>query len=293
MSMTKLLNRLIAAGLLATPVALPAATTCQQADARVARTARIDSAFSVTGAGGTQMADGTRMLVWTGTDCIAWIQFRGPLAVNADWQSFAPSPNAQFAAHDESATRRRDFALSPEGRVTFAVDGKQATMRDDDREWLRAMVLEYVRRAGVSAPARAREIATQGGVTELLAEARRIKRDDVRVRYLIAGYSFVDAAARASFIRDGAALLGTSDEAAEFLLAAPREWRSDERIIATVFDAAAQIEPDDFVEQILRAFSPTRPTPAALRPGIQRLISTLQSNDRRTALRAYYLDVAP
>jgi hypothetical protein len=268
-------------------------TPCVQAEAHRARTARIDSSFAVTGAGGTRFADGTQMLVWTGTDCVAWIQFRGSLAVNADWQSFAASPGARFTAHDESAAGRRDFTIAPDGSVSFAIDGKRGDMSAEDRTWLSGMILEYVRRAGVGAPTRASEIAARGGVAELLAEAKQIARDDVRARYLIAGLQFVDSITRPSFIRDAATLLGTAGDAADFLLAIPRGWRADERALTATYAASARIEPDDYVEQILRTFPPQRPTPASLRPLIDRMISTLQSIDRRTALRAYYLDASP
>jgi hypothetical protein len=285
---------IVTIGLLIVSVATVRPTApCVQAEPHRARTARIDSSFAVTGAGGTQFADGTQMLVWTGTDCVAWIQFRGPLAVNADWQSFAASPGARFTAHDESAAGRRDFTIASDGSVSFAVDGKRGEMSAEDRAWLSGMILEYVRRAGVSAPTRASEIAARGGVVELLAEAKRIARDEVRARYLIAGFQFVDSMARPSFIRDAAPLLGTAGEAAEFLLAIPRSWRADERVLAATYTASARIEPDDYVEQILRAFPPQRPTPASLRPLIDRMISTLQSVDRRTALRAYHLDASP
>jgi hypothetical protein len=269
------------------------AEPCVQAEAHRARTAHIDSSFAVTGAGSTQRADGTQMFVWTGTDCIAWIQFRGPLAVNADWQSFAASPGAELIAHDESSAGRRDFTIAPDGSVSFAVDGRRGEMNADDHTWLRGMVLEYVRRAGVGAPARAAEIAVRGGVVELLAEARRVTRDAVRARYLIAGFQFVDSTTRPTFIRDAAAMLGTAGEAAELLLAIPRGWRSDERVLSEAYAASARIEPDEYVEQILRALPSRRPTPALLRPLIERMISTLQNVDRRTALRAYYLDASP
>lgn len=166
-------------------------------------------------------------------------------------------------------------------------------MNAEDRAWLSEMILEYVRRAGVGAPTRASEIAARGGVAELLADAKRIARDEVRARYLIAGFPFVDSITRPSFIRDAALLLGTAEKAAEFLLAIPRGWGADERVLVATYTASARIEPDDYVEQVLRAFPPRRPTPASLRPLIDRMISTLQSVDRRTALRAYYLDASP
>ena len=123
--------------------------------------------------------------------------------------------------------------------------------------------------------------------------AKRIARDEVRARYLIAGFQFADSLARPAFIRDAASLLGAAGEAAEFLLAIPRGWRTDERVLVATYAASARVEPDDYVEQILRAFPPQRPTPAPLRPLIDRMISTLQNVERRSALRAYYLGTTP
>ena len=98
---------------------------------------------------------------------------------------------------------------------------------------------------------------------------------------------------RPSFVRDAASLLDSASARAEFLLAVPREWLADERVLAAVYTEASVIEPDAYVEQVLRIAPPPRPLPTTFKPLVERLIASLQSTDRRTALRAYYLDVRP
>ena len=92
---------------------------------------------------------------------------------------------------------------------------------------------------------------------------------------------------------DAAALLDSAFVRGKFILSVPTDWRIDQGVLAAMYAEAGVIEPDAYVEQILRAAPPPRPLPSALKPLIERMIASLQSVDRRTALGAYYLDVRP
>jgi hypothetical protein len=267
--------------------------SCIQADASRARRAQIDSMFSVTGAGSTQKADGSTILVWTGTDCIAWIRFRGPVSVGTDWQSLVASAGSEFHAHDEGPEGRRDVIIDANGQRTFTHDGKVVAATPALESWTASMVREYVRRSGTGAATRANEIVARQGIAGLLAEAREIAIGRVRVRYLFAGFARVDASARAAFIQSAADLLDESNHRAEFLLATPPAWRADDDVIAAVYSAATALDADDAVEQLLRTMPPPRPAPPALRPAMETIFRGLQNSERRAALRAYYLDVRP
>jgi hypothetical protein len=130
-------------------------------------------------------------------------------------------------------------------------------------------------------------------VHAILDEARKISGKQVRARYLEAAFSTVAPDQRPAFLHDAASLLDSAFVRGEFLLAIPREWRADERVLAAAYAEAGVIEPDEYVERLLRVAPPPRPLPAALKPLVDHMISSLQSVDRRTALRGYYLDVRP
>ena len=269
------------------------APPCSQADARYARTLKVDSSLSFTGAGSTRYADGTLLLVWTGVDCTAWVRSRGPVAVDPSWSTVSVGPDAEFAAHDDGTGGKRDYVVHTDGSASLAVNGAPVALDAEHRAWTAMMVLEYVRRTGLDAGGRARAILAQGGVQAILDEARKISGKQVRARYLEAAFSTVAPDQRPAFLHDAASLLDSAFVRGEFLLAIPREWRADERVLAAAYAEAGVIEPDDYVERLLRVAPPPRPLPAALKPLVEHLISSLQSVDRRTALRGYYLDVRP
>jgi len=155
------------------------------------------------------------------------------------------------------------------------------------------MILEYVRRTGLDATGRSRAIVASGGVSAILDEARKISGKDVRVKYLEAAFPSVAADRRPAFVRDAASLLDSASARAEFLFAIPREWLADEGVLAAMYTEAGVIEPDAYIERLLRVAPPPRPLPATFKPLVERVIASLQSIDRRTALGAYYLDVRP
>ena len=155
------------------------------------------------------------------------------------------------------------------------------------------MVVEFVRRTGSDAGTRARAVAARGGIPALEAEVRAIAYPRIRVAYLQAGFDLVEAPARAAFIHRNASLLDSATARATFLLAIPTDWRAREDVLAAVYQEAAVIEPDEYVERILRLMPAPRPLAPTLREHVARLIGTLQSTDRRSALRAYWLDEQP
>ncbi len=269
------------------------APACQQADARYAKTLNVDSSLSFRGAGSTRFQDGSLLLVWTGVDCTAWLRIRGPVVVDPSWSAIAVGAGAEFVAHDDGPIGKRDYVVGPGGSASLSVNGAAVAIGAEHRDWTAMMVLEYVRRTGLDAGGRARAILTRGGLAALLDEARKISGKQVRAQYLEAAFSVVASDRRPAFIHDAASLLDSAFVRGEFLLAIPREWRADERVLAAAYAEAGVVEPDEYVERLLRVAPPPRPLPAALKPLVERMIASLQSVDRRTALRGYYLDVQP
>jgi len=269
------------------------APACQQADARYAKTLKVDSSLSFRGAGSTRYDDGSLLIAWTGVDCTAWLRTRGLVSVDPTWSAINVGAGGEFAAHDEGPTGKRDYVVGPGGSASLSVNGASIALGTEHRDWTAMMVLEYVRRTGLDAGGRARTILMKGGLPALLDEARKISGKQVRAQYLEAAFSTVASDQRPAFIHDAASLLDSAFVRGEFLLAIPREWRTDERVLAAAYAEAGVVEPDEYVERLLRVAPPPRPLPAALKPLVERMIASLQSVDRRTALRGYYLDVRP
>jgi beta-lactamase regulating signal transducer with metallopeptidase domain len=282
-----------AAVLSGVPARRGSAEVCQQADPRRARTAHPSPGISITGAGGVTDDDGTETIIWTGADCIAWIRYREPLTIVPPWDSVGLGSSASFLAHDEGPAGAREFTLVGARPGTLTLNQQPVEITARDRTWLAGMVVEFVRRTGTDAPARARAFATRGGIRALEEEVHAITDARVRAVYLQAGFALTGASERAAFIHRNASLLDSASARATFLLAVPAAWRSSEDVLAAVYDEAALIEPDEYVEQIVRLMPAPRPVATALRNPLSRLIGTLQSIDRRTALRAYYLDERP
>ena len=125
---------------------------CSQADARYAKTLNVDSTLSFTGAGSTWYPDGSRLLVWTGVDCAAWLRVRGPVGVDATWSAVSVGPGAEFVAHDEGPSGRRDYVIGPTS-ASLSVNGSTVAIGAEHRDWIGMMILEYVRRTGLDATA--------------------------------------------------------------------------------------------------------------------------------------------
>lgn len=262
---------------------------CVQAPADRARLARFDSALAFRGAGSAEMSDGTFLVVWTGVDCIGWFRLRGNVSVDAAWRRIVVPRDGRFVAHEETSRGRRDYTLESTGDATLTIDGRPAAIDSLAADWVDAMIREFVRRSGFGASKRADEILRQHGLSALVDEATHIPHPAIRAQYLIVGLRAVADSARPQFLRTGSELLDDPFARTSLLLATPPAWRADTSVLKVVYDEAARVEPDDLVEQILRAMPPPRPTAASLEPALRRLIGTLQSTERRAALRTLYL----
>jgi hypothetical protein len=155
------------------------------------------------------------------------------------------------------------------------------------------MTREFLRRTGLRAKSRALA-ALSNGTRSLLAEVAQIPRSKLRADYLSEGFAATrDPQAVVSFIHEGAALLDSADARSKFLTSVPRQYAGNVQVLEAIYQEASVIEPDDHAEEVLKTFEPPRPVPQALAPFIDRIIAGMQSVERRTMLRAYYLNVRP
>jgi hypothetical protein len=266
------------------------ATICVQAPDRIARTLRVDSAFTVTGAGIRRSSDGSVMYVWTGTDCAAWIMTRGPVDVRAPWSSVSVPLGALFVAHEEGPAGTREYRQSHSGDGTMTIGGTMVPIDDRARGWVADAVQEYVRRSGADGAARAEALMDRGGLDSLMGEVRRVATASVRVRYLTAAFTRVDARQRGSFVRRAAETLDQGRSRAEFLLSIPVSWRGDEGVIASAYEAGSTVGGDDFIETLLGRIPTPRPTSPLVMASLRRLVGAVDSPERREILRKRVLE---
>lgn len=262
---------------------------CVQAPSERARTARFDSVLSFRGAGGARLSDGTLLMVWTGVDCFGWFRLQGDVSVDTTWRHLVVPRGARFVAHEETPRGQRDYTIDSNGSATLTIDGRATVIDSVTAPWVDAVVREFVRRSGVGAARRANEILRNQGLQALIDEVARVAHPETRLQYLVAGFSAVKDSGRVGFLRNASELLDDPFARTALLRAVPRAWRADATVLQCVYEEAARVEPDDLVEQLLREMPPPSPIPSALRPSLGRLIATIQSVDRRAALRALYL----
>lgn len=271
--------------------AVPDADVCKQArNTRNART-YADKSVRITGAGAT-FRDGITRQIWTGADCIAWIQYSGAVYATDDERNIIVGDGGKFTAHNEGPEGIRELSMSQQS-MSMTLNGNATPVGASEQAWIAGMTKEFLRRTGLRAKNRALSALT-GGVKNLLAEVAAIPRVDLRVEYLREGFAGInDANGVAAYIHEAAALLDSSDARAEFLLSTPHKYENNLQVLAAIYEEASVIEPDDAVESVFRGVSAPRPVPAPLAPFVERMIIGLQSVERRTAWRAYYMSVVP
>jgi len=268
-----------------------AGAACPQADGRRAKTAHLPPAIEIKGAGSIDEPGGGTRFIWTGTDCVAWIIARPSITVANDERSVRVALDGRFVVHEEAPTGTREYSIDKSGIESLTVDGKPAELSATNREWIATMVREYLRRSGINASARARAIVAAAGSDGALREASAIPRADIRVVYLIAGFSAVsDSAKRSTYTRDAVRLLNEEYARAHLLASIPVEWRNDRSVLAAVYQEASRIRADGAILIVIKALPPPRPLPPELRESVRDLIDSIRNSEQRAELRGRFLD---
>ncbi len=264
---------------------------CQQAkDYRRARTYR-DASVHIAGAG-SSLRDGVTKEIWTGIDCIGWIQFSGPVDAASGEDDIVVGTGGGFLAHNEGPEGTSEYRVSSSSS-SLTLNGQNIATGPKERQFITGMVHEYLRRTGIRARERAR-IALKSGIPALLTEAAGVPRTNIRVQYLIEGFAAThDAQSVARYIHQGAQLLDSLDSRAPFLVAVPAAYKNDLTVLTAIYEEASVIEPDGAVDEVLNSISPPRPLPANLRPLMEKIIDGISNSDRHAAMRAWYLGIRP
>ncbi|MEO8577626.1 MAG: M56 family metallopeptidase, partial [Gemmatimonadales bacterium] len=264
---------------------------CQQAkDYRRAKT-YVGPSVHITGSGAT-FRDGVTKLIWTGMDCIGWIQYSGSIGAATGEEDIVVGSNGEFLAHNEGPEGTSEYRVSNRSS-SLTLNGQNIPIGPNERRFIAGMVHEYMRRSGTRPRERARA-ALQSGIPALLAEAAGVPQTDIRAQYLIEGFAAThDAQSVVRYIHQGAALLDSLDSRAPFLVAVPAAYKNNLAVLTAIYEEASVIEPDGAVDEVLDSTSPPRPLPASLQPLMRKIIAGISNSDRHAAMRAYYLGIRP
>ncbi len=271
---------------------VPAAGVCRQsADTRNSKTYR-DAIVRITGAG-SRTDNGVTREIWTGVDCIAWMEFNKGVDASNDERTMVVDGNGRFTAHNEGPDGTREYRLTGSS-TSMTLNGSNVAIGPAEEAWVSAMAREFLRRTGARAEQRAHVALSGGGTRGLLGEVALIPRGRTRVEYLREGFAATNSPESVvSYIHDAAALLDSSDNRGAFLVAVPHKYDTNVKVLQAIFEEASVIEPDGAVEEVLRSYPPPRPLPQSLTPLIEKMIAGLQTSERRAALKAYYLGIRP
>ncbi len=265
---------------------------CAQADPAHARRYAADG-LEIRGAGSATDVSGATIQVWTGNDCVAWLRYRGRVDVSDDERNFVVGADAEITVHDEGPDGARDGVIRS-ARVEITLNGQRVAIGQGERDWIASMAREYLRRTGARVQVRAGAALRTGGIPALLSEAAAVRGRNARESYLASGFAVVEGtAAREAFMHRAAALLDSADSRSRFLTSVPKGWLSEVKVLAALYAEAEVIEPDAGIEAVLAYAPPPRPVPPLLRGSIERMIASLSTVERRSALGAYYLDLRP
>jgi hypothetical protein len=273
-------------------VAAPAADVCRQApDTKNSRT-YTDAIVRITGAG-SRSENGVTREIWTGVDCIAWMEFNSGVDASRDERAIVVDGNGRFVAHNEGPGGTREYRLT-RASASMTLDGNNVAIGPAEEAWIGEMAREFLRRTGQRIQERAHASLSQAGVRGLLGEVSLIPRRRTRAEYLREGFGATNSPESVvSFIHEASALLDSSDERGTFLLAVPHKYDANEKVLQAIYEESSVIEPDGASEAVLRAYPPPRPLPQSLSPLVEKIIRGMQSSERRAALKAYYMGIQP
>ncbi len=230
---------------LTVPVELPA--VCDQTKER-GKGSSGSAQSSFTDDGGDERKN-TYMLNWSAPHCTVRILGRGKIVFTSSEDDVsALSDGGRFEIQaEENNTSRSYLVTNKRGSLErrYQVDDKDATLDSEAITWRASLILEFIRRTGYDAEARAARIRKQGGIGALVTEIGAINSDGVRATYLKVGLdnrsTTANDAARLLLLVQG---IGSDGDRAAVLKATPVALLSDEAVQRAYAEAARGIGSD-------------------------------------------------
>ncbi len=262
-----------------------------------AKTYRLSSSISITGEGSATDDDGNRMVVWTGTDCAVAIRSRGtPRFTEAEDDVAALPKGGRFEiTFEQGSTERRYLVVERNGALErrYTIDGKPAEPDPAALRWRQTAVLEFIRRTGFDAEARAARIWKARGFDGLLREISLIESDGGKARYLEVGLKTPGVTAgQVTQLLGQTSIIESDGDQAQVLAAIPVGLLLEPGVSAGYLAAVRRIDSDGDKTMVLTRLVRQRP-PAATLGMILGLARTIDSDGDRTTLLAATIDVYP
>lgn len=188
-------------------------------------------------------------LNWRSKKCSIHIEGRGKITFTAAEDDVATiSEGGKFLIELEEKSIARSYRVTNKSGTVerrYQVDDKDATLDEEATRWRAMMILEFIRRSGYDAEARAARFIKQGGIEALIAETSFIKSDGSRSIYLKVGLANSgNSVADVQRLIALAGGIGSDGDKASVLKAVPVSFLSDERVQATYADVARGIGSD-------------------------------------------------
>jgi hypothetical protein len=196
------------------------------------------------------------MVSWSGPNCSVVIRGRGKVTFNdAEDDVAAIAGGGRFEIeHEDGSTTRTYLVTNRSGRMErrYRVNDKDTPLDAEAVKWRGALILEFIRRSGYDAEARAARIRKRGGIDALVREIAAIHSDGVRSTYLKvalrdSGTTAADAARLLALSRD----IGSDGDRAMVLSSTPAALLADPTVQRAYADGAKGIGSDGDLSSVL------------------------------------------
>jgi beta-lactamase regulating signal transducer with metallopeptidase domain len=216
--------------------------------------------------------NGTQTFQWSEDGHRIKIRTEGKVDLNEDWTDIARlSRGAKMRIEEEvgGTTRRLDVEPGSDGRpvYTWKVDGTERPFDAAGRQWLRGMLLQFVRGTGYAADERIAAILRKQGPEGVLGEISQIPSEYVKGIYFkkLLAHRDLGSAVVEKAIRQAGREIKSDYELSQTLGAAAQSQPLTESMSTAYAEAARSIQSDYEQRQALTALvSRGKLTPATL-----------------------------
>ena len=198
-------------------------------------------------------------IVFYHASCSLEIELAGDVRLSADDRGIERmGRGAEITIEEHSDTPRKLVVTAgPAGepRFRFTVDGDDRPFDAAGRDWLAEVLPEVLRATGLQAPERVARLLSEGGVSAVMAEIRRMHSDRVQVLYLdqVLRQRSLSPAEAEAFLRTAGETIGSDHSLGELLGRFPSAPLAAPRVQEAFVGAAATIGSDHEAGRVLKA----------------------------------------
>lgn len=195
-------------------------------------------------------------LTWTGQNCSVTIQSRGKVTFSSAEDDVASlSDGGRFQIESEAGSTSRSYLVTSRNGTLerrYRVNDEDAKLDSEALKWRAELIVEFIRRTGYDAEARAARIRKRGGVDALVTEIAAISGDGARSTYLKVALDDPSTtaadAARFLTLTQG---IGSDGDRARVLASTPVALLANESVQHAYADGAKGIGSDGDLSSVL------------------------------------------